>query len=208
MISKHLDFIVFCIVASFVSYLFLRQLLYRYYKIEVNHPPSDEDLLVKIALLWRYNTIIAFFGLAITLLYSIFISDVIGSLTLHSLAIVAFIIATGNIVIRIASYGYLAECDEDCRYNAEVVEEMKERLYDASFSFVVGLWFLLFIGMGITIFNGYSYRVEVFPSGNLVEGLWLTLGVIGGILVLSIVSEILLWKGPLYVPQRLVSSKN
>jgi hypothetical protein len=171
--------------------------------LETNHHPDDEDLAVKIVLLWRYNTIIATFGVAITFLYSIVVSEIIGDKRLDTLAMVAILFAVGNITIRLCSYGYTTSQDR-LDYNKPVLEEIKCRVHDAALSFIIGLWFLLFIGLGLSIYNDTGISGRMYPTATLDGGIGLTVFVIGTIFILSVISETLLWIWPFSVPQILV----
>lgn len=204
MYTDVLDLLGFCLLGAVVSMLFVRELTYHYWRFETNHDTEDEGLGTKVALLWRYNTIIATFGVAITLLYSIFISNVIEQRNLETLAVVAVLFATGNITVRLASYGYVNQNEKGFRFGSDTIEEIKTRIHEAAYSFVIGLWFLLFIGIGLTVYNDTGISGQVYPNASITAGIKLGIGVLGATFLLAIISELLLWVWPLQVPERVV----
>lgn len=199
--TTHSEFLLFCFVGGFLSYHLLRRLLFRYHRLETNHEPPKESLGVKILKLWKTNTIIAVFGMMITLFYSVFVSPLLPNYTLDSLAVVALMLATGNIVIRISSYGYTNENSREYKYSKGVMKDIKTRLHDAGFSFIFGLWFIMFIGIGLSLYNDVGLAQNVYPSGSLDRGVLLLSIVIFGTLSMSVLSEFLLWIWPLTVPE-------
>lgn len=199
-------FVAFSFVSGFLSYQFLRDLLYRYHKLETNHNPRDESIGTKVMLLFRYNIIVAAFGVVLILLYSLFIDPVIDTTTLSTLAATAILIVGVNIIVRLASYAYADSDPEDIKYEKSVAIEIKERLHDATFSFYVGLWALLMFAIGINIITGQSFSTNVFPSWSLIRAFGLSAVVLLSVFILSLMCEIICWIWPLSVPEFLQSS--
>lgn len=202
------------ITQSFVSYLilagmfmiFLFRGLYSFIdKLWINHKPRKEGILVKLTLLWRNSSIIVLSGVAVTILYSTFITNLfnIGSVSAPALAAIGILFAVLNSVYRIATYGHIYRGSE-CEIDDETITKRKKTFQRSYFSFILSLLIFAYIGIGIAILSDAFRPRPIVEITSLGIAFSYTLRILAATLLLSITSEILLWIGPFKVPNALI----
>jgi hypothetical protein len=135
-------------------------------------------------------------------LYTPFLTGFGIKVGLNTVVVTVILFSFINFSIRVASYGYLSKEPD---YSTETMERRKRDNHNAIFSFMIGVWFLLFLNIGANIGNGdilYSYDIG---SINIVNGLLYSLLIVATPAVLACVSEMLLWRNSLIeIPDALI----
>lgn len=177
--------------------IYMRWMFRFYYKLETYHDPSDERLLAKIYKLWVYNTVVSVFATGVTVLYGPFITSAGISVTLETVLSASIIIAVMNFTIRITSYSHLGALSDELP-----ISRLKEDAHNVGYSFMVSLWFLIFIGIGLNVANGKIMRTFPLPTLSPPKALAYIVIIILSPAILAILSE--LWLYFANVPDELV----
>jgi hypothetical protein len=183
------------------TYVYIRELFFRYVVLETYHDPEDEKLGKKVLLVWRINVILSLLAAGVTMLYGPFISGLGIPVSLETVVASAILFSAANITVRIASYGYL---DEDPDYEDNTIRRLKKDSHNAMYSFLVSIWILLFLGICLNILNGDILTNYDIKSIDPRSGLVYSLLIIFMPLLFAGVSETVMWKGPLSVPKVLI----
>ncbi|WP_159369447.1 hypothetical protein [Halorubrum distributum] len=136
-------------------------------------------------------------------LYSIFIDEIIVRNELDLIVAVGILFSVGVIAGRLIAYGYTKDSDSEKKFNEEIRDQIKENIHNGIYGAIISLWFLLLIGIGVTIFEQTPISGSIWPSASPIEGIILTTGFFFIIFLISVISEALLWLGPLDVPSHL-----
>lgn len=187
--------------------IFIRGLYSFIDKLWVNHVPQKEGILLKLTLLWRNSSIIALSAVGVTILYSTFISNIfdIGTLSAPTLAAIGILFAVLNSVYRIATYGHIHRKDES-DIDEDAIKKKKRAFQRSYFSFILSLLIFAYLGIGITILSDTLIPESIVEVASIGTAFDYTLIVVASTLLLSITSEILLWIGPLQIPNVLIDN--
>lgn len=190
--------------------IFLIRNLYKFIdKLWVNHRPLEEGILLKLTLLWRNSSIIALSAVAVTILYSTFITNIfeIESLSAPTLAAIGILFAVLNSIYRVATYGHIYRGDES-DIDDDIIKKRKKAFQRSYFSFILSLLIFAYLGIGITIFSNIYLPRSIVEVASVGMAFDYTLRVVAATFLLSIISEILLWIGPFKIPNSLIDDLN
>mgnify|MGYP000241768976 CR=1 FL=1 len=174
-------------------------------KLWVNHRPREEGVLLKMWLLWRNNSIISLAAVALTILYSTFITDMfdIEEITATGLAAIGILFAALNSTYRIATYAHISR-GSDSSINDKKVSNRKSAYQRSYFSFLLTLLVFVYLGIGITIVSDALTPNSVINIPSLGVAFSNVAYILIATLGFSIGTEFLIWIGPYDIPDTLV----